>query len=113
MHTFKVATLALAALLSHSAWAGEYAFKLHNKAPGYNIVGFSTYQDGQWSKNWLDKGDRIRPGQSVSMDWNSDGGDCVVPFRVTWENYGSEQFKLDWCKGVHNVYMLEQGFRWD
>lgn len=113
MNTFKVATLALAALLSHSAWAGEYAFKLHNKAPGYNIVGFSTYQDGQWSKNWLESGDRIRPGQSASMDWNSDDGDCVVPFRVTWENYGSEQFKLDWCKGVRNVYMLEKGFRWD
>lgn len=113
MNTFKVATLALAALLSHSAWAGEYAFKLHNKAPGYNIVGFSTYQDGQWSKNWLDSGDRIRPGQSASMEWNSDDGDCVVPFRVTWENYGSEQFKLDWCKGVRNVYMLEKGFRWD
>jgi len=33
--------------------ASDYAFRLHNRADGYTINGFYTYQDGQWSKNWL------------------------------------------------------------
>ncbi|WP_286134249.1 hypothetical protein [Methylobacterium sp. Leaf123] len=47
------------------------------------------------------------------MDWNSDDGDCIVPFRVKWRDYGSEDFKLDWCKGVSNVYMKDKGFSYD
>lgn len=100
-------------LLAFQATAGEYAFTLHNRAQGWTINGFQTFQDGRWSKNWLGKGDRIRPGESAAMDWNSDEGDCVVPFRVSWEGYGTDEFKLDWCKGVKNVYMLDKGFRWD
>lgn len=104
------AALCLAAI-STSAQASDYAFRLHNRADGYTINGFYTYQNGQWSENWLDG--RIRPGQSIDLDWFSNQGNCVVPFRVSWDNYGADDFKLDWCKGVSNVYMKNKGFSWD
>ncbi|MFN7167497.1 MAG: hypothetical protein ACK4NV_10640 [Pannonibacter sp.] len=93
------------------AVASDYAFRLHNKAQGYSINGFYTFQGGQWSENWLSS--RVNPGEAVSMDWLSNEGNCVVPFRVSWESYGSEDFKLDWCKGVSNIYMKDKGFSWD
>jgi hypothetical protein len=108
-------TLLLALSLTVSvvipASASDYAFRLHNRADGYTINGFYTYQDGQWSDNWLDG--RIRPGQAVDMDWFSNQGNCVVPFRVSWDNYGAEDFKVDWCKGISNIYMKDKGFSWD
>lgn len=95
------------------SFAGAYAFKLHNNATGYDINGFYTFQNGVWSKNWFSNGRLLKPGESASMDWKSDEGDCEVPFRVSWVNWGNQDFKLDWCKNVKNVYMLDKGFRWD
>jgi hypothetical protein len=102
--------LSLAAFAAQ-ATASDYAFRLHNRAEGYTINGFYTYQNGRWSPNWLR--DRIRPGQSVPMDWNSNEGNCVVPFRVSWDDWGAQDFKLDWCTGVRNVYMNDSGFSHD
>lgn len=110
MKTLLIAmSLALIAVIPASA--SDYAFRLHNRADGYTINGFYTYQDGQWSDNWLDG--RIRPGQSVDMDWFSNQGSCVVPFRVSWDSYGADDFKVDWCKGISNIYMKNKGFSWD
>lgn len=105
------AALLAAVAISAPASASDYAFRLHNRANGYTINGFYTYQNGRWSENWLDG--RVRPGQSVDMDWFSNQGDCVVPFRVSWDNYGADDFKIDWCKGVSNIYMKDKGFTWD
>jgi hypothetical protein len=102
--------LSLAACAAQ-AMASDYAFRLHNRAKGYTINGFYTYQNGRWSENWLR--DRIRPGQSVPMDWYSNEGACVVPFRVSWDDWGAQDFKLDWCKGVRNLYMKDEGFATD
>ncbi|MCY1644604.1 hypothetical protein [Methylorubrum sp. SL192] len=107
---FAIALAGLVALPS-LAMASDYAFKLHNRAEGYSIAGFYTYQNGRWSRNWI--GGSINPGQSASLDWNSNDGDCVVPFRVKWRDYGADDFKLDWCKGVSNVYMKDKGFTYD
>ena len=97
--------------LSGAGLASDYSFRLHNSAHGWTINGFYTYQNGRWSSNWL--GSRIGEGDSASMDWNSNAGNCVVPFRVSWVDFGSQDFKLDWCKGVSNVYMKDKGFSWD
>jgi hypothetical protein len=35
------------------------------------------------------------------MDWNSDEGDCVVPFRIIYKDVETEQYKVDWCKISH------------
>lgn len=104
--------ISVAALLTASAAAAsDYAFTLHNRSSGWVISGFQTFQDGRWSRNWLDS--RIRAGESVAMDWHSNEGSCVVPFRVQWVDYGSEEFRIDWCKGVSNIYMRDKGFSWD
>lgn len=109
--TFSILTTAALLAGTSPSLASDYAFRLHNKADGYTINGFYTFQDGRWSDNWL-KG-RIRPGESIGMDWYSNEGNCVVPFRVSWDDYGADDFKLDWCKGVSNVYMRDKGFTWD
>ena len=40
-------------------------------------------------------------------------GSCVVPFRLQWVDYGAKDFKIDWCKGVSNIYMRDKGFSSD
>ncbi len=111
MTSFRAVAIALAMALSGpSLAASDYPFRLHNQSDGWTIDGFYTYQNGRWSENWL-RG-RVAPGQSVRMNWHSNAGDCVVPFRVSWQDYGAEDFKVDWCK-VSNIYMRNQGFRWD
>jgi hypothetical protein len=47
------------------------------------------------------------------MDWYSDEGACVVPFRVSWVDYGAEDFSIDWCQNVENIYMEDVGFTWN
>ncbi len=102
---------ATSAFATAPALASDYAFKLHNRSNGWTISGFYTYQDGEWSSNWLNG--KVEAGEAVRMDWNSNEGNCVVPFRVRWVDYGAEDFKLDWCKGVSNIYMKDKGFTWD
>ena len=108
-----VAAILLAglALSGTPAMASDYAFKLHNRSTGWTISGFYTFQDGVWSENWLDS--QIPAGSSVRMDWKSNAGNCVVPFRVRWVDYGAEDFSIDWCKSVGNIYMKDAGFSWD
>jgi hypothetical protein len=91
---------------------GDYDFTLYNKSKGWVINGFYTLQNGKWSKNWLTG--TVASGASIKMVWSSEDGDCVVPFKVNWVDYGmSEQFNVDWCKKPKNVYMLDEGFKVD
>ena len=107
----RILTVPAMLFLSTFAHAGDYDFRLHNRSSGWIIDGFYTYQNGRWSKNWLRN--PIVAGQGVNMHWASDEGDCVVPFRVHWRDYGSEDHRLDWCKGVSHVYMKDKGFTWN
>ncbi len=106
----------LAALLGSIAGQGpafaqsDYPFRLHNRSQGWTISGFQTYQDGQWSRNWLSN--RVRAGEYTNMDWHSNAGSCVVRFRVSWVDYGAQEFRADFCK-LRNLYMLNEGFRTD
>lgn len=88
----------------------DYPFRLHNRSEGWVISGFQTYQGGRWSTNWLDA--PVRAGSAVTMDWNSNAGDCVVRFRVSWVDYGSTEHRADFCR-LKNLYMLNEGFRSD
>jgi hypothetical protein len=85
---------ALGALIAAPALADSYKFVLHNESK-YAITGFQTYEDGKWS-TW--SGVNVAPGESANMDWNSDAGDCVVPFRIIYKDVETEQYKVDWCK---------------
>jgi len=111
LRVLKLLSLPVMLLASSLAQAGDYDFRLHNRSSGWVIDGFYTYQNGRWSRNWLRN--PLFSGQGVNMQWASDEGDCVVPFRVQWRDYGSEDHRLDWCKGVSHVYMKDKGFSWD
>ena len=86
------------AFLAGPALADSYKFKLHNNSQ-YAITGFQTYEDGKWS-TW--SGVDVAPGETQVMDWQSDEGDCVVPFRIIYKEIETEQYKVDWCK-IHNI----------
>lgn len=110
LKTILAAAAALA--MSASSFAENYNFNLHNRANGWVIDGFYTYQNGKWSKNWLTT--QVEPGQAVEMLWNSQEGSCVVPFRVSWVDWGTQDFTMDWCaNNPTNVYMKDKGFDWD
>jgi len=110
----KLALLAFAGLTAFASLpanaADSYKFNLHNKSSQYVINGFRTFEKGEWSKNWIDF--TLKPGEAAEMDWGSDEGNCVVPFRVSWVGYEAEKFSVDWCK-VKNIYMKDEGFTWD
>lgn len=114
MRLLATAAAALAAaLLACAAPAtaqSDFPFRLHNRSQGWTITGFQTFQGGSWSRNWLDG--RIAAGEHANMDWHSNAGNCTVRFRVTWEGYGSEEFRADFCR-LKNLYMMNEGFRWD
>jgi hypothetical protein len=57
------------------------------------------FKGGKWSK-WT--GVSVGPGESQLMDWNTDAGDCVVPFRIIYKDIETEQYKVDWCK-ISNI----------
>lgn len=98
--------------VSSPAFADNYNFYLHNRANGWVINGFYTMEGGRWSRNWLDR--RIRPGASEAMYWNSQEGSCQVPFRVSWVDWGTQDFTMNWCNNnPSNIYMRDQGFTWD
>ena len=91
------------------ASATDYDFTLTNASSGYVITGFYTQENGRWSRNWL-RG-RVRAGQSVSMQWGSNDGDCSVPFRISWEGHPDETFNMDWCaRTIRELRMLDSGF---
>jgi hypothetical protein len=110
---FSVVSAALAAVvvLSASAHAqSDFPFTLHNRSQGWTINSFQTFQEGRWSRNWLDS--KLAAGERANMDWNSNAGNCVVRFRVTWDDFGPTEHRADFCK-LKNLYMLNEGFRTD
>ena len=80
----------------------SYTFTLHNESE-YKISGFQTYEDGKWS-SWTSF--TLAPGQSTPMNWNSDSGDCKVPFRILYKDVETEQYTIDWCK-ITNIHVKD------
>jgi len=91
-------SLAFGALAITPALADPYKFNLQNDSK-YVITGFETFEDSKWS-TW--SGVSIKPGETLVMNWNSDAGDCVVPFRIIYKDIQTEQYTVDWCK-ISNV----------
>src|SRR6478672_7427426 len=85
-------------LPSLGSYRGAYDFNLFNRTTGWVLNGFYTKQNGKWSANWLPS--KVKPGKDIAMKWSaaSDKGDCVVPFKVTWDDYDKpEIYSVDWC----------------
>jgi hypothetical protein len=87
----------LGAFVISPAVADSYKFTLHNESK-YAITGFQTYEDSKWS-TW--SGVDIAPGSAQGMDWQSNAGDCKVPFRIIYKDVETEQYTVDWCKISH------------
>jgi hypothetical protein len=99
MNSRFVFALCFIGTVATSAAAGEsYKFQLHNDSK-YEVTGFQTFEDGKWS-TWSGVG--VAPGETQTMDWQSDEGDCVVPFRIIYKDIETEQYKVDWCK-ISNI----------
>ena len=89
--------------LSLPASAAEtYKFTLHNNSQ-YAISGFQTYENKTWT-SWT--GVKAGPGQEIDMDWNTDSGECKVPFRILYRDVETEQYTVDWCK-ISNIYVSD------
>jgi hypothetical protein len=73
------AVAGLTATTAATAAAGTYKFNLHNESSRCVIDGFQTYEDGEWSEDWMDF--KLKPGETAEMDWGTDEGDCVVRSR--------------------------------
>jgi hypothetical protein len=100
--------------MAMNPFVGEYDFDLYNRTNGWVLNGFYTKEDGKWSKNWLSS--KLAPGKSFRMTWSSasNEGACVVPFKVTWDDYDqAENYSLDWCKGISAVYLKDTTFTVD
>ena len=75
------------------AIAESYKFTLYNHSQ-YEISGFQTYENGKWD-DW--KNVSVSSDDHQVMDWNSNEGNCVVPFRIIYADVETEQYKIDWC----------------
>jgi len=111
MKSFSRAALALSlSLLATTVFAADtYKFKIFNKTTKYTITGFQTFEKGQWD-SWTNVS--LAPGEQIDMDWGSNEGSCVVPFRVVYAEIQTEQYQVDWCK-VHNIYVTDTNVTYD
>jgi hypothetical protein len=87
-------------LAAGPAMAESYKFTLYNHSK-YSIVGFATLENDKWSE-WRNVG--VEPDEHQVMDWNSNEGNCVVPFRIIYAEIETEQYKVDWCK-INNIHV--------
>ena len=101
-HPWQISLALLGGLAATPAAAETYKFTMHNESQ-YAISGFETFEGGTWSK-WT--GVSVAPGESQSMDWNTDAGNCVVPFRIIYKDIETEQYKVDWCR-ISNIRVLD------
>lgn len=111
MPRFAIAFFALIGL-TWTASAQNYNFNLHNESDGWVITGFQTNEGGVWSRNWLRS--NIAPGRSRGMVWARQTGACVVDIRVTWQDWGSQEYKINWCtENPTNIRMQNEGLTFD
>jgi hypothetical protein len=87
-------------LAAGPAVAESYKFTLYNHSK-YAIEGFQTYENGKWD-SWKNVG--VDQDEHQVMDWNSNEGNCVVPFRIIYAEVETEQYKVDWCK-IKNIHV--------
>ena len=92
-----------AVVFAVSAMADSYKFHLINKTTKYTITGFQTYENGTWS-TWSNVS--LAPGDEQDVDWGTNEGKCVVPFRVIYAEIQTEQYQVDWCK-VRNIVVSD------
>ena len=57
---------------------------------------FRTQEDGEWSENWIEN--RIEPGDTVKLDFETDEGKCEVRTQIHLVDGGYFDAPVDYCK---------------
>jgi hypothetical protein len=95
-----------------AATANPWAdFSLHNNS-SHSIVVFQTKEGGAWGKNWLGKGDKIKPGSVYDMHFGHNEGPCTVQFHVEADDGFKYDYQADFCL-AHNLYITDSAVKWD
>ena len=103
------AALMLSTLACDSATAKSWKFNVVNKSQT-SVVEFRTREDGEWSRNWIRE--RIEPGDTFEMDFNTDEGDCTIRTQMRLTDGRYFDGDIDYCK-VSTIYVSEQRISWD
>jgi hypothetical protein len=107
---FNLGGTALAAVLltAGPAAAGDHwKFAVENKSD-HAAVEFRTRQDDEWSSNWIS--DRIEPGETFNMDFNTSEGSCTVRTQITFTDGSKFDADVNYCK-VSKLYLYENKLR--
>ena len=95
-----------------AACAGAWAdFHLHNGS-SHSIIVFQTKEGGVWGKNWLGRGDVIRPGEVYDMHFGHNEGPCTVQFHVEAADGFKYDYEADFCK-ASNLYITDSTVKYD
>lgn len=90
--------------------AGEHwKFNVVNKS-NVAAVGFRTQENGEWSANWIS--DKIEPGDTFNMDFETNNGNCVVRTQIRFADGGTFDAPVDYCK-INNLYIRDGNVTWD
>jgi len=95
-----------------AAHAGAWAdFHLHNNS-NHSLIIFQTKEGGVWGKNWLGKGDKIKPRAVYDMHFGHNEGPCTVQFHVEADDGFKYDYEADFCKAT-NLYITDSTVQWD
>jgi hypothetical protein len=100
--------LGATAVANAGAWAD---FHLHNNS-SHSIMIFQTKEGGAWGKNWLGKGDKIKPGAVYDMNFGHNEGPCTVQFHVEADDGFKYDYEADFCKAT-NLYITNSTVKYD
>lgn len=93
-----------------AAAAEHWKFTIENKS-NKTVNEFRTQDDdGKWTANWLSQ--RIEPGDTFVMDFNTEEGDCEVRTEIRFIDGVYFEGDVDYCK-VGNIYLYDDHLSWD
>jgi hypothetical protein len=102
------AVLVASLLVGNGAAAGDHwKFLVKNKSD-HAVLEFRTREDDEWSSNWI--GERIEPGETFNMDFNTSEGSCTVRTQITFTDGSKFDANVDYCK-VSTLYLYEDKLR--
>jgi hypothetical protein len=90
-----------------SAGSDHWKFLIKNKSD-HAVVEFRTQEDDEWSSNWISE--RIEPGDTFDMDFNTNEGSCTVRTQITFTDGSRFDANVDYCK-VSTLYLYEDKLR--
>ena len=102
------ALLAASMMVGNAAAADDHwKFLIKNKSD-HAVLEFRTREDDDWSSNWINN--RIEPGDTFNMDFNTSEGSCTVRTQITFTDGSRFDANVDYCK-ISTLYLYEDKLR--